>query len=62
MKVAVVNHLATSRIVNCKFGMSFIIDSFDNEIAHVRDYRFGDDDRKYCIWSLSKEMYEVIED
>lgn len=62
MKIAIVNSLATNRILKCTSGMAFIIDSQDYQVAHVRDYRYDGDNEKYCIWSLSSDMYYVIEE
>lgn len=58
MKVAIVNHLASFRIPNCHAGLSFIIDSFSDKVAHVRDYR----EEPIQLWSITSEMYTVVEE
>lgn len=47
-----------------EIGMTFIVDSFSpgaaGDVAHVRDYRYPQDGRPYCIWSIPADGYEII--
>lgn len=60
------------RVLNGQVGMTFIVDKFslridtnNQMIAHVRDYRYGKDNyRGFQIWTLGDQLvnlaYEVI--
>lgn len=53
------------KILDGQEGMVFMVDKFTNgllgPVAHVRDYRSGQDSHKgFTIWSLPYDEYEVV--
>lgn len=61
-----INERGRWRVSDARAGETFFVDSTSVRfgtgeiICHVRDYRYPEDGREFCIWSLGPEHYEVI--
>lgn len=64
MQVIRINEKGVARVLNGQVGMTFIVDSWTNfsgyKVAHVRDYRYKDNNGDYQIWSIASHGFEEV--
>lgn len=61
MKIVKLKPEGTHRVLNAQAGLTFMVDSEQGDVIHVRDYRYAQTRDGYCIWTLRADQCEVVE-